>query len=319
MEQVDINLGLAWQKVDAMLDGAIKLLPNLVIAIIVFLILAAIGKFVAYLVRRSSDSQGRHNLGAVLGSLVFWTGMIVAAAIAMTILIPTLHPGDLIAGLGIGSVAIGFAFKDILQNLLAGLLILLRQPFEVGDQIEVNGLEGTVEQIESRATLLKTYDGQRIVIPNSDIYTDAVTVRTAFDKRRSEYDVGVGYGDDMNKAQEIIRSAISSVDGVEADPAPEALPWDLAASWVTLRARWWTDVRRADMVQVRAKVLQAIKEALDDAGIDMPYDTQVQLFHDQTEATDGDRDEQREGWPSGETGSTPRWMAEKNANASKSS
>lgn len=318
MEDVDLNLGLAWQKVDAMLDGVVKLLPNLVIAFVIFLVLAVIAKFVSYLVRRSSERQGRHNLGAVLGSLVFWTGVIASAAIGLTILIPTLNPGDLIAGLGIGSVAIGFAFKDILQNLLAGLLILLRQPFEVNDQIEVNGMEGTVERIESRATLLKTYDGQRIVIPNSDIYTDAVIVRTAHDKRRSEYDVGVGYGDNMGDAQNVIRAAISKVDGVESDPAPEALPWDLAASWVTLRARWWTDVRRADRIQVRAKVLQSIKEALDEAGIDMPYDTQVQLFHDQTEETDGDRAKQREGWPRGEAGSTPRWVAEKQDAAGRS-
>lgn len=318
MENVDVNIGLAWQKVDSILDAAVKLLPNLAIAFVTFFLLLAIAKVIGYFVRRSSEKKGRHNLGAVLGSLVFWTGAIASAAIALTILVPTLNPGDLIAGLGIGSVAIGFAFKDILQNLLAGLLILLRQPFEVNDQIEVNGMEGTVERIESRATLLKTYDGQRIVIPNSDIYTDAVTVRTAFDKRRSEYDVGVGYGDDLSKSQEVIRDAISKVEGVEKDPAPEALPWDLAASWVTLRARWWTDVRRADRVQVRAKVLRSIKDALDEAGIDMPYDTQVQLFHDQTEAHDGDRDAQREGWPRGENGSTPRWRAEKEEGAKES-
>lgn len=101
----------------------------------------------------------------------------------------------LFVGLGVSSVAIGFAFKDILQNGLAGLLILLRQPVEVGDQIVINSFEGTVERIETRATIIRTYDGQRVVVPNGDSYTKAVQVKTANDKRRSQYDMGLGYGD----------------------------------------------------------------------------------------------------------------------------
>ena len=93
--------------------------------------------------------------------------------LAVTIVAPSLTPGDLIAGLGVSFVAIGFAFKDILQNMLAGIPILLRQPFEVGDQIVSGGHEGTVERIETRATLIKTYDGRGVVIPNADIYTEA--------------------------------------------------------------------------------------------------------------------------------------------------
>lgn len=132
--------------------------------------------------------------------------LILGFLLAATIIIPSLKPGDLIAGLGVSSVAIGFAaewsgyFKDILQNWLAGLLILLRQPFEIHDQIEVDGHEGTVERIETRATIIKTYDGQRIVIPNSQIYTNAVLVKTAHEKRRSQYDVGMGYGDGIGDA-----------------------------------------------------------------------------------------------------------------------
>lgn len=96
-----------------------------------------------------------------------------------------------------------------------------------------------------------------------------------------------------------------------ADPAPEALPWELAASWVTLRARWWTNSRRADVVHVHARVIVAIKIALDEAGIDMPYDTQVQLFHEQTEDVDGVRGTQREGWPKREDREIqPRWKVQ---------
>ena len=150
-----------------------------------------------------------------------------------------------------------------------------------------------------------------MVVPNSEVYTNPVVVRTGNDLRRSQYDIGIGYGDDLPSAKALIVETLKSVDGVEQDPAPEALPWDLAASWVTIRARWWTDSRRADVVGVRAEVIEKVKAALDDAGVDMPFETQVHLFHDQTEADDGDRSSQREGWPTDDDGATvPRWRAQ---------
>lgn len=310
-QHVDFNFGAALERVNAWIDGATRLLPNLIVGLIVMAIFYGLARLAQHLITRRLTSRERTNLGEVLGGFVKWVVLLLGFLLAATIVLPSLKAGDLIGGLGVSSVAIGFAFKDILQNWLAGLLILLRQPFEIGDQIRVSDHEGTVERVETRATIIKTYDGQRIVVPNSDIYTNAVLVKTAHEKRRSQYDVGVGYGDGIDTACEVIRKALAGVDDVERDPAPEALPWDLAASWVTIRARWWTNSRRVDVVHVHARVIKAIKEALDEAGIDMPYDTQVQLFHDQTEDVDGIRGTQREGWPSSEKRSTtPRWKAQ---------
>lgn len=309
--QIDFTFGAAIERIDSWIDGAIRLLPNIVVAILVFAITWGIAALLKRLVARRSVASGRDNLGEVLGGFVKWVVLLLGFLLAATIVIPTLNPGDLIAGLGVSSVAIGFAFKDILQNWLAGLLILVRRPFEINDQIEVNGREGTVERIETRATIIKTFDGQRIVIPNSEIYTNSVLVKTAHEKRRSQYDVGIGYGDGIEEACEVITKALQGVADVEQEPPPQALPWDLAASWVTIRARWWTHSRRADVVQVRAAVIVAIRNALDNAGIDMPYETQVHLFHDQTEADEGVRGAQREGWPAPKDGSTePRWKAQ---------
>ncbi|MEO5754709.1 MAG: mechanosensitive ion channel family protein [Chthoniobacterales bacterium] len=310
-QTIDFSLAGARERLDSWVDGGTKLLPNIAVAIVLLVIFWGIALLVRRLIRGHFTRRHRRDLGNLLGGFAKAGLLILGFLLAATVIIPSLKPGDLIAGLGVSSVAIGFAFKDILQNWLAGLLILIRQPFEIHDQIEVDGHEGTVERIETRATIIKTYDGQRIVIPNSQIYTNAVLVKTAHEKRRSQYDVGIGYGDGIGDACEVVKKAIAGVADVENDPAPEALPWDLAASWVTIRARWWTHSRRADVVMVRAAVLQAIKEGLDAAGIDMPYDTQVQLFHDQTEASEGDRSQQREGWPAAKEGATkPRWQAE---------
>lgn len=304
--EVDLNPSLAYEKIDSWLDGLISTLPNLAVAFVVFILFLLLASFVKKGVMRTASKRGRANLGEVMGGFLKAALILFGGLIAATIIVPTLNPGDLVAGLGVSSVAIGFAFKDILQNWLAGLLILIRQPFEIGDQIEVNGYEGTVAQIETRATIIRTYDGQRAVIPNSDIYTNAVLVKTGNEIRRSQYDIGIGYADDIDEACEIIMREINKIEGVESDPGPEVYAWDLAASWVTLRARWWTNSKRGNVVKQRSDVIRAVKNALDAASIDMPYDTKVHLFHDQTEETDGDRSGQREGWPSPKDSDAPK-------------
>ena len=297
-QQVDVDPGAIIERVDGWLDATIRAVPNILVALVLIAVVALVAMALSRFVRGRIAARGREDLGRMIAGLVRWALIIGAVLLGLTIVLPTLRPGDLIAGLGVGSVAIGFAFKDILQNWLSGLLILLRQPFDIGDQIVVGGHEGTVERIETRSTIIKTYDGQRAVVPNGEVYTSAVIVKTANALRRSQYDVGIGYGDGIDHAIEVLTTTMQGVEGVASDPPPEALVWDLSASWVSIRMRWWTNSDRASEVRVWSRVLRAAKLALDEAGIDMPYDTQVQLFHDQTEATDGHRSKQREGWPS---------------------
>lgn len=296
-QQIDVNPKTILTKIDSWVDGFIKLLPNIGVALVVIILFYGLGRLGKYLVKKAADTRKRTNLGNLLGDLVKWIIFVTGFLLALTIVTPSIKPGDLIAGLGVSSVAIGFAFKDILQNWLAGLLLLLRQPFEIGDQIIVNNIEGTVRQIQTRSTIIREYSGERVVIPNSEIYTNAVKVKTANEPIRSQYDVGIGYADDIDEAKQVIKEALQEVDIIDKSKDIEVLPWELAASWVTLRVRWWTDSPRATVVEGRAKVIIAIKKALDKAKIDMPYETQVHLFHDQTESSDGNRSTQREGWP----------------------
>lgn len=305
MEEVDANPGLIFDKIDGLLDGFMKLLPNIGIAIVILLVFWFVAVGVGRLIRRGAKSRGRDSLGEVGGSLVRWALVVVGVMLAVTIVAPSITPGDLFAGLGVSSVAIGFAFKDILQNMLAGILILLRQPFEVGDQIVSGGHEGTVEKIETRATMVKTYDGRRVVIPNADIYTDSVIVNTAYETRRSEYDIGIGCNDDWAEARKTMVDACASVDGVMDDPAPETIPVALGDFANIVRLRWWTQSDRSSQIHTFGEVLETVYKALDEKGIDMPYPTQVHLFHDQTEEVDGDRAKQREGWPAA-GGEAPR-------------
>ncbi len=157
------------------------------------------------LIHRVTESRRKHrNVGLVLGRLTKGGLMLMGVLVALVIAIPSFKPAQLIQILGISGVAIGFAFRDILQNFLAGILILLTEPFRIDDQIIVGGYEGTVEEILTRATSIRTYDGRRVMIPNSTLFTESVTVNTAFATRRLQYDVGIGYSDD------IVRPARSS-------------------------------------------------------------------------------------------------------------
>ncbi len=304
------DAGIALERIEEYVRGFWWILPNLGIALaalVAFLVASGLARRAVLQVFRR---RGRADLADLLAGSARWSVIGLGLLVAATIIFPSISPADLLSTLGIGSIAIGFAFKDILQNWLAGLLILLRQPFRRGDQIVVGQYEGTVEHIEARATLLKTYDGRRVIIPNSALYTQSVIVNTAFTIRRSQYDVGIGYGDDVDRACEVILSALQGLQGVAQDPPPEAFAWELAASSVNIRVRWWTPSKRSEVVHTQARVVRTIKAALTEAGIDLPFPTSVVLLHDQSEEVDGDRTRQREGWPAGRHPPEPRQFNE---------
>jgi len=297
---MNFDLSEVTATVQAMINGFLERLPYLAIALIVFVVFLFVGKGVRAAVRSLAQRSSSHrNLGLVLGRLAQSAIIFVGLLIALVIAIPGFTPGELVGLLGLSGVAIGFAFRDILQNFLAGILLLLAEPFRVGDQIVINDFEGTVEEIQTRATFIKTYDGRRVVIPNSNLFTSSVTVNTAYEIRRLEYDVGIGYGDDVARAKSLMLEAVRETDALD-DPAPEALVVDLAGSSVNVRIRWWIKPpRRAEVVASIDSVLAAVRDKLSANGIDLPFPTRQILFHDQTEETDGDRARQREGWPKG--------------------
>jgi small conductance mechanosensitive channel len=301
---MDLDLGPAFARAQTIVNGLVAAIPSIMVALLVFagfLLLAAVLRSLA---ARLTEARlhAHRNAGLAVGRLAQGAVILLGLLVALSVALPTFKPGDVVQVLGIGSVAIGFAFRDILQNFLAGILLLLTQPFRIGDQIVASDYEGTVEDIQTRATFIRTYDGRRVVIPNADLFTDTVVVNTAFEHRRLEYDVGIGYSDDVDRARDVILEAVRSTAGVLAEPAPDVLLMDFASSSINLRVRWWiAPPKRADALDARDRVLTAVKNQLTAHGIDLPFPTQQVLFHDQTEESDGDRARQREGWPAGNT------------------
>ena len=263
--------------------GFLDRVPSILTGLVVFGIFFGISRIGARVVKdvgaRTHLAKNFVELLVRVGSfLVVMLGLLMAALI----IFPSFRVGDLIAGLGLTSVAVGFAFKDIFQNFFAGLFLLWRQPFRVGDEIVAGGFSGTVEEITARSTRIRTYDGERAVIPNADVYTQSVLVRTAFGGRRSRFTVGIGYGDDIEKARAAIVAVLEGIQGIAKEPGPWVYVTELAPSSVNLTAYYWTDDAQREVLRVADRVATGVKNALDAAGVDMPFPHQVVLFHDET-------------------------------------
>jgi len=283
------ELNVIWNSMFGLLNSFLSRLPYIVVAVIVFGVFLIIARIVSRAVHDAGERTRLDiTLAELLGRLASFVITILGIFVAAVIIFPAFKPGDLVAGLGITSVAIGFAFKDVLQNFFAGILILWRKPFVVGDQIKFREFEGAIEEINVRSTRIKTFDGERAVIPNGDIYANAVLVKTAYEKRRVKFTVGIGYLDDIEAGRGTIRKVLDATQGVLPDPGPWIYVSELAASSVNFTVYFWVDSEQANVLKVSDKVATGIKYALDKAGIDMPYPHSVVLFHDATGTRDGD-------------------------------
>ncbi|WP_227690110.1 mechanosensitive ion channel family protein [Psychrobacter cibarius] len=253
--------------------GFVERIPYFVASIIVILIFWFLSIVFKKVVYKLLGSRSRHqNLVKVFqrvgGALIIFIGFMIAMVIA----VPGFTPAKLIGALGIGSVAIGFAFKDIFQNLLSGILLLISEPFRIGDQIVSGDYEGTVEDIKIRATTIKTYDGRQVVIPNSDLYTSALTVNTAYKQRRLQVAVGIGYEDDIEAAKAEILQALNKVESVSKKAQPSVIATGFGDSTIDLMVRWFIeDGTQANKVTSIHQVIVEIKSALDAAGVNIPF------------------------------------------------
>ena len=215
-------------------------LPYMAVALLVFILFYIIGVVLRRVAARFTLRTRRHrSVGIVLGRLGQGVLVLLGLLIALVIAVPGFTPGQLVSVLGLSSVAIGFAFRDILQNFLSGILLLLSEPFRIGDQIKSGDFEGTVENIETRATSIVTYDGRRIVMPNSTLFVNPVTVNTANEKRRLEYDIKLPKDSDVQKMRQVILRAVTPLPHVLEDPSPDVLLVGFTDNDVTLRLRWW--------------------------------------------------------------------------------
>ncbi len=265
-------IGTLRDQLQEMAKGFVETLPTLAIAIVILFVTWIIARFGA---RISDMIVGRTEIRASLKNLIdtvvklgIWLiGLFIAAVVVM----PDLTPASLLAGLGIGAVAIGFAFQDIFENFLAGVLIMVREKMRIGDVIECEGITGKVEHISLRETHVRKLSGELTVVPNSMLFKNAVEIFTDHEQRRHEVVCGVSYDTNLDHAADIIRRAVEGVDDVLASKGVDIFAQEFNSSSVDFLIRWWAGSTPRSGWESKDKVIRAVKAALDEAGIEIPF------------------------------------------------
>lgn len=259
------------QSLAGLATGFFAGLPRFLLAILVFALFWLSGKLLRRPLEPRLTSLRTPSFGRVFSFLAYLGVVFVGLLVALPIAFPSVSIAAVLGGLGLLGVAAGFALQDILSNLVAGILLIFRQPFISGDQIEVTGQEGTVEGISIRETRLRTYDGQFVIIPNKDVYTSTIRVQTHYPAVRSSLVVGVSYDTNLSKCRDVALRALADVDGVLADPPPQVYYFEFGGSGINLDLRYWTRPQQAEIRRVQDKVVEVIFDAFNAAGIDIPF------------------------------------------------
>lgn len=252
--------------------GFVAALPSMAIALLIVFLTWIVARFA---VRISDMVVGRTELRASLKNLIdtivklaIWVfGLFIAAVVV----IPSLTPASLLAGLGIGAVAIGFAFQDIFENFLAGVLIMVREKMRIGDVIECQDITGKVEHISLRETHVRRLSGELTIVPNSILFKNPVEIFTDQEQRRHQVVCGVSYDTNLDQAADVIRRAVEGVDVVLASKGVDIFAQEFNSSSVDFLIRWWAGSTPRDSWESKDKVVRAIKAGLDDAGIEIPF------------------------------------------------
>lgn len=270
LESASQVTNVAYSSVDNLVKSVIEQLPYIVSGLIVLLFFWLISRifksvFWAASNRTKLDSRLRILFSRLIGVLILILGIFTA----LTVIVPSFRFGDLIAGLGFTSFIVGFATKDILNNLLSGVLILWKEPFKIGDYIFIKDKQGKVEYIGVRATTLRMDDGEKIIMPNGDMYSEPLTIRGAGAERRMKLKISVGYDAEISKAKESILKVMNQTAGVVAKPQPSAYVTDLASEGVNLSIYFWINTNENKPMEVFDRVATGIKRTLSKSNIEI--------------------------------------------------
>jgi len=259
-------------QIDNMIYGVADALPGIIIAMILLMITGIIASFAAKIaVKLIGKAELRPSLRNLVETLVKLAVWLVGLFLAAIILFPGLTFSSMVAGLGIGAVAIGFAFQDIFENFFAGILIMMRKKMRIGDLIECEGVEGKVEHINLRETHVRKNSGELTVVPNSILFKNPVEIITDQPQRRHSLVIGVSYDSDLDQAAKIIHEAVEKLEAIDIDRGVDVFAHEFNSSSVDFLVRWWAGSSEGAGWESKDKVVRAIKAALDDAGIEIPF------------------------------------------------
>jgi small conductance mechanosensitive channel len=259
---------------EQMLTDFLTLLPKLIAALVVFFVGLYLAVVVRRLVQKGLERRSKNpEPVTLLSQLTYWLTVIFVIAISLQIV--GFNLTAFLAGLGIAGFTVGFALQDVSKNFIAGLLMLIQEPFEHGETIEVGGFIGSVLGIDLRATKIRTLDGRIVLIPNGEVLTSAITNFSKAESRRVEISTGVAYESDPDFVRQTALQSIEGIQGLQREPAPEVVYQNFGSPTLDLTIYFWIDTSQTNVVKAKDAGLQAIKNAFDNAQIDMPLPAQT--------------------------------------------
>ena len=252
------------------------LLPKIAIAVIIFILVLIIASKLSQLVSKAASLRMDDPLLVrFLARLARWSLVVAGLILCMFILGLGGIAGGLIAGAGVSAIIIGFAFKDIGENFLAGIILAFSRPYNIGDKVETGEIYGIVRALDLRNTHIKTFDGKDVYVPNAMVLKNPLINYTRDGYLRYEFIVGIDYDDDIEHASNIIIETIKEVEGVlDGENAPEVHVNELSTSTINLTVYFWTDTfdhSKSDP-QIKTEVMNETKKALIKNKITMPAD-----------------------------------------------
>lgn len=247
-------------------------LPQFAVGVIIFLftylLVKVIDRVFPIFLNYFGIRKARVIVTTKIFEIVIW---FIAFLMIMLVVFPTITPGNTMTTLGLSSIAVGFAFKDIIENFFAGTLILIREPFKLRDFIRCDEYEGVIEQITVRDTHIRRSDGQKVVLPNATLFTNPVTVVTDRELRRINITCGIAYPEDLLKAKEVIKEKVQKLPTVSRRHDVMVLAKHFGPTGVFMDLFWWTGSSQREMRRSRDEVVTAVKEVLDLEGVEMAY------------------------------------------------
>lgn len=255
------------------LETAVVMLPNFALSVVIVTSAVFVAKWVQKAVRGILHRTTRNeSISDLIGAVARATILVVAIFVALGLLQLDKTVTSLLAGVGVVGLALGFAFQDIAANFMAGFMMALRRPFDVGDQVEIGGHLGKILRIELRATELETLDGLNVLIPNKEVFQNAIVNYTQTPRRRLDFAVGTAYGDDMEKVRAVILEAIAGIPYRDPKNDPEVFFDAFGDSSINCTVRvWLTASKQREYLHARSEALIAIKKAFDRERITIPF------------------------------------------------
>jgi small conductance mechanosensitive channel len=246
--------------------GLGKALPDLVLALAILTVGLLVARAARSSVRRvlaRTSTEG--HVDFVVGRLAF--GVVVTITIGLALGQLGVSPAALVAGLGLAGFAIGFALRDVIGPMLAGIVVLMSRPFTIGDRVRIDDVEGTVSDIRVRDTIIRAIDGTLIYLSNDRVYTARIANLTVGGKRRAEVQLAVDLAADVEGAMRTAQGSLVAIEPVLAEPPPTVVIDSMMDGAARFTARFWLDVKAADFTSVRTSVALALKKAMEDAGV----------------------------------------------------